>query len=260
MLIDWFTTIAQVINFLILVWLLKHFLYKPILHAIDERETQIATRLSNAEKIQLDAKKNSDELKTKIKQIDDQRSALLTKAEEEAQVEHDRLLEEAKKAIDVFTEKKRKDFKREEAQINKTIIQQVQSEVFAITRKVLMDLTGVTLESQMIDVFLRRLSELNEEEKNIIKSVSSSSSNQGIVRSTFELTQKQRTDIKNIMSEHFNEKNHLQFEISPNLFGGIELTINGRKLAWSVDNYLPSMEKEVHKLLNPEIQSHEKLI
>ena len=38
--INWFTVAAQAINFLILVWLLKRFLYKPILHAIDERETR----------------------------------------------------------------------------------------------------------------------------------------------------------------------------------------------------------------------------
>ena len=42
MLIDWFTVGAQGINFVILVWLLKHFLYKPILGAIDAREKHIA--------------------------------------------------------------------------------------------------------------------------------------------------------------------------------------------------------------------------
>jgi F-type H+-transporting ATPase subunit b len=49
MLIDWFTVAAQVVNFLILVWLMKRFLYKPILHAIDEREKRIATELANAD-------------------------------------------------------------------------------------------------------------------------------------------------------------------------------------------------------------------
>ena len=42
MLIDWFTVAAQALNFLILVWLMKRFLYKPILHAIDAREERIA--------------------------------------------------------------------------------------------------------------------------------------------------------------------------------------------------------------------------
>jgi F-type H+-transporting ATPase subunit b len=49
MLIDWFTVSAQVVNFLILVWLLKRFLYRPILNAIDAREKRIATELADAD-------------------------------------------------------------------------------------------------------------------------------------------------------------------------------------------------------------------
>ena len=56
MLIDWFTVVAQVVNFLILVWLLKRFLYKPILDAIDAREKRIASELADA-----DAKKAAAE-------------------------------------------------------------------------------------------------------------------------------------------------------------------------------------------------------
>jgi len=46
--INWFTVIAQIVNFLILVWLLKRFLYKPVLKAIAEREQKIASRLDAA--------------------------------------------------------------------------------------------------------------------------------------------------------------------------------------------------------------------
>ena len=59
MLINWFTVCAQAINFLILVWLLKRFLYKPILHAIDEREKGIATQLADAEAKKAEAQKGS---------------------------------------------------------------------------------------------------------------------------------------------------------------------------------------------------------
>ena len=48
MLIDWFTVTFQIINFLILIALLKRFLYGPILRAMDERETTIAARLFEA--------------------------------------------------------------------------------------------------------------------------------------------------------------------------------------------------------------------
>jgi F-type H+-transporting ATPase subunit b len=48
-LIDWFTVCAQIVNFLVLVALLKHFLYGPILRAMDAREQTIADRLAEAE-------------------------------------------------------------------------------------------------------------------------------------------------------------------------------------------------------------------
>ena len=49
MLIDWFTVSAQIVNFLILVWLLQRFLYRPILDAIDAREQRVAAALTKAE-------------------------------------------------------------------------------------------------------------------------------------------------------------------------------------------------------------------
>ena len=59
MLIDWFTIGAQVLNFLILVWLLKRFLYKPILHAIDAREKRIAKELADADAKQSRSRKGA---------------------------------------------------------------------------------------------------------------------------------------------------------------------------------------------------------
>ena len=49
MLIDWFTVVAQTVNFLVLVWLLKRFFYRPILNAIDAREQRIAAALAEAD-------------------------------------------------------------------------------------------------------------------------------------------------------------------------------------------------------------------
>ena len=100
MLIDWFTVGAQALNFLILVWLMKRFLYKPILHAIDEREKRIAAELANADAKKAEAQKERDEFQHKNEEFDQQRAALLSKATDEAQAERQRLLDEARKAAD----------------------------------------------------------------------------------------------------------------------------------------------------------------
>ena len=44
--VDVFTLIAQIVNFLILVYLLKRFLYRPVLDAMDRREADIAQKTS----------------------------------------------------------------------------------------------------------------------------------------------------------------------------------------------------------------------
>jgi F-type H+-transporting ATPase subunit b len=69
MLIDWFTVGAQTLNFLILVWLMKRFLYKPIRHAIDEREKRIAAELANADKKKAEAQKQSDAFRHKTEAV-----------------------------------------------------------------------------------------------------------------------------------------------------------------------------------------------
>ena len=53
--IDWITVAAQVANFLVLVWLLKRFLYRPILDGIDAREAEIAGRMQVAERARAEA-------------------------------------------------------------------------------------------------------------------------------------------------------------------------------------------------------------
>ena len=47
--IDWLTVSAQLINFLVLVWLLKRFLYRPVMDAMQRREQHIAARIGAAE-------------------------------------------------------------------------------------------------------------------------------------------------------------------------------------------------------------------
>jgi F-type H+-transporting ATPase subunit b len=67
MLIDWFTVGAQVVNFLILVWLMKRFLYKPILHAIDAREKRIAKELADADAKRPKAKRSATSSSTRTR-------------------------------------------------------------------------------------------------------------------------------------------------------------------------------------------------
>ena len=73
MLIDWFTAGAQALNFLILVWLLKRFLYRPILDAIDAREKRISADLADADETKAQAQAEREAFRRKNEQFDQER-------------------------------------------------------------------------------------------------------------------------------------------------------------------------------------------
>ena len=165
MLINWFTVFAQAVNFLILVWLLKRFLYKPILHAIDEREKGIATQLAHAEAREAEAQKERDDFQHKNEAFDQQRAALLKKATDEAKAERQRLLDEARKDADALRAKRQEALQTEQRNLSQEIIRWTQKQVFAIARKTLADLANTSLEERMGDVFVGRVRALDRRGK-----------------------------------------------------------------------------------------------
>ena len=249
MLIDWFTVIAQVVNFLILVWLLKRFLYRPILDGIDAREKRIASELRDAETRKAEAKKERDEFQHKNQEFDQQRAALLNKATDEAKAERQRLLTEARKAADALSAKRQETLRIDAHNLNQAISRRTQQEVFAIARKTLTDLATTSLEARLAEVFTRRLRELDDKAKQGLAKALKTASDPALVRSAFDLPADQRTVIQNALNETFSAEIRVRFETSPDLVSGIELTTNGQKVAWSIADYLALLEKGIAELL-----------
>ena len=249
MLIDWFTVGAQALNFLILVWLMKRFLYKPILHAINEREKRIAAELANADKKKAEAQKESDEFTHKSEEFDQQRAGLLKKATDEAKTERQRLLDEARNAADALSLKRQEALRTEGHNIQQAISRRTEQEVFAIARKALTDLATVSLEERMGEVFTRRLREMDSQAKAGLGEALRKASSPALVRSAFDLPPEQRAAIQNALNETFSAEIHIRFETAPDLISGIELTTNGQKVAWSIADYLVSLQKGIEELL-----------
>src|SRR5271170_1292173 len=168
MLIDWFTVGAQALNFIILVWLMKRYLHKPILHAVDEREKRIARELADANAKQVAAKKERAALQHKNEEFDRQRAALLSRATEEAKAEGQRLLDEARRAADALSIKLQETLRSDAHDLGQAISRRTQQEVFAIARKALTDLATTSLEERLGEVFTRRLRTLDPRVKSVL--------------------------------------------------------------------------------------------
>ena len=249
MLIDWFTVIAQAINFLILVWLLKRFLYRPILDAIDAREKRIAAKIADADTKEAEAQKQRDVYQQKNQDMDQQRSTLLNEAVEAAKAERTQLLDAARQDAEDLRVKLERGLRNEQHSLSDEISRRAREEIFAIARKALSDLAGVDLEKRMTEIFLDRLRDLGAKEMADMKSAFKLSRDPLLVRTAFALSDQQKEDIKKAVLEILDEKQAIEFIVDADLVSGIEISSDGRKVAWSIADYVDSLASNVDDLL-----------
>jgi F-type H+-transporting ATPase subunit b len=233
------------------------FLYQPILNAIDAREQRIAKELADADAKQAEAQKERDEFQHKNEAFEQQRAALLSQATAEAKAERQRLLDEARQAADELSAKRQEALRNDAKNLNQAISRRMQQEVLAIARKALNDLAETSLEERIAEVFTRRLFALDEQTKAELAAIlkgtgtgtGTGTTDPALVRSAFDLPPEQCAAIQKALNETFSANIRVTFETAPDIIAGIELTANGHKVAWSIADYLFSLEKGVDELL-----------
>lgn len=248
MLIDWFTVIAQAINFLVLVWLLKRFLYKPILDAIDAREQRIAQELAEAAETKAAAQQQRDEYEQKNQQFSHDRDALVVQMKKEINIKRQKLLDDAHQSADAISVKRLEALQREQLTFADELTLQTQSQVFAIARKTLHDLADTSLEKRMAEVFRLKLQDMQGNAKLELAEALTQSSEPVRVRTAFALPEEQQAAIRETLNDIFAADILVRFEVAPDAIGGIELTASGRKIAWSIDEYLTSLQQSIAEL------------
>ena len=253
MLIDWFTVAAQALNFLVLVWLLKRFLYQPVLDAISTREQRIAKQLADAAAQAAAAKSEREQFEHKNAEFDAQRAALLEAAGVQAKAEGARLVEQARQQADALRARLKDSWRDEQQLLGAEISRRTRDEVFAIARKTLADLASVGLEQSMTHVFVDRLAALGDSERALLAAAAAApvAAPDGAlsVRTAFELQPPERSAIEEAVTKICGAALHLSYQTVPGLVSGIELCASGHKLAWSISDYLGALEKNADETL-----------
>jgi F-type H+-transporting ATPase subunit b len=251
MLIDWFTVGAQLLNFIILVWLMKRFLYQPVLDAIATREEKIAAQLSDAATTKAEAHEQQDKFEKKTQVFDEQRADLLREAKEAAKAESERLQRQASEQAEAESAQRAKTLLADAQHLHTEIARQTQQQVFDISRRVLGDLAGVGLEQRVCEVFIERLQAVEGPTLATLGAAlkEMSDAEPALLRSAFELAQPQREAIKAALEAAFGQPVPLKFEATPELVSGIELSANGQKLAWSISDYLIALSSDLEEQL-----------
>jgi F-type H+-transporting ATPase subunit b len=243
--IDYFTIVAQIINFLVLVFLLRHFLYRPVIKTMDEREQKMVSRLKEAEQKIREAEQETETLRRMKQELQDKRQEMLAKVTEEVRVLKSDLTEKARAEVEASTADWYASIERQKESILTELRLRTGEEVYAISSRALQDLANEKLEAQIIDTFIRRLREMGETEKEKVKEFFKTTSPPITVRSTFEISDETRQVIEEIIRNLAGNEVKIKFETSLELISGIEMSTPDTRIGWNIASYLDTLKADL---------------
>jgi F-type H+-transporting ATPase subunit b len=254
-LIDWFTVAAQVVNFLLLVALLKHFLYGPILRAMDRREQNIADRFAEAEEAVKEAEARENEYQQLRRDLDEARDERLREVEEEAGKRRKELEKSARQEVADLRDAWLNAMRRERDDFFRELQKRVGATVLMIARKSLVDLTDESLERRLVKHFAAQFAKLEIKDQEQVRAAAAD--NELTVRGSFEWPEDLRHEFNDRLREIFDQDVDISFTTDPEMPLGVELTVGGIKLPWGIDSYFAEMRNAVAELYDSGIEEVE---
>jgi F-type H+-transporting ATPase subunit b len=256
-LIDWFTVGAQIVNFLVLMVLLKIFLYDRVIQAMDDREQNIASRLQKAEQERQTAKNRQKKLEEKEKQLDQKRDKLLTEAREAARSKREELEQKARSEVDALRDRWTEALEQEKDNFARDLQRTAMQQALAVSRRVIRDMAGEDFQVRLVDTFTERIRAMDAEEKGKLVEGLDEKDTAAVVLSGSEVSSSQRKKITRLVHEEIHRELDVDYRTDSNLLGGIELRIHGRKIAWNPQEYLDELEEHVLQALEEASEEEE---
>lgn len=243
--IDWFTVAAQIVNFLLLVALLKRFLYGPIVRAMEHREQRVTERLREAQERSEEAEREGERHRARTRELDERRERLLEKAREEAEARRRELLAEARAEIEDLRHRWRAELEREQDAFVRALRGQVTAWSVDTLRRALRELAGTSLEERMVEAFVERLRALDVAEQEALARAVDEAGEPVELRSAFPLAEPQREAVRKALEQRLERSVELRFEESAELACGVELRTPGRQISWSLEGFLADLEERI---------------
>jgi F-type H+-transporting ATPase subunit b len=248
--IDWFTVIAQIVNFIILVVLLKYLLYDRVVDALNKREEIISTKLKEADKKNEEAEEKRKEFEKKKNEIEKDKESTLEKAKEEAEKKRKQIEKEAKEKIGQKRKEWEKQLENKKDDFLEDVRELISKEAFLISSKALKEIADENLETKIIEKFSETLADLSKDEEQEIKDSLKEADKNMTVKTTFELSKSSKDELGTILTEKFYKTTDIDYEVDEKIICGIELNIKNKKLNWNFNDFLNELDDKFQEILS----------
>ncbi len=223
--LNWSTFILEIINFLILIWILKRFFYKPVLDVIARRRAGIEKTLEEARSLHNDAEALQKQYESRLTEWHQERQAARKVLEEEIQGEREKQMS----ALQATLEEERK--KSRFAAQRQLQASQLQNEKTALRQgaqfasKLLSAVSCPELENRLIDLFLADFSSLSAEHLSKLQDAAGNSPEHILITSAHPLESNRCQSLEHALSRILavNVNGHVRYKQDKALLAGIRI-------------------------------------
>lgn len=248
--IDWITFIAQIVNLFVLVWLLKRFLYKPVLDVIEKRRNEINEKIDSATTLQRQAESEFQALESEKatfeKSLQKQRNDLAKELTEQRKESLESIKQEASQLKMQLHEQ----VKIQNENLKSELENFISHDFLNIAGKIITDLTDATPIERVLNLFYKKLINLTKSEKTKIDKIIK---NQKVifVNSSETLSENHKQDMNRFLRDYFeiSPKTKIQYKTESTLVLGIEIRFAENSIDWTIKNYLDELEQSLEQVL-----------
>lgn len=225
MTIDPLTFLFEVLNFLVLLWLLKHILYRPVLSGIAQRQAE-QQRVQEQTNLQMrQAETLRQQYETRLSEWAEQKQTEQTRLQEMLSIERERQLQMIRKAAE--TEQARLDARRENERLTELQVlrRQARQEALSFTVRLLQRFSDAQLNIRLVDIFLEDLQQLQPEQLERLQHAVQRPDAQLKIVSSHALPEEVAKRLEHALGQLLQQVVHAQFVVDAALMCGLRIEV-----------------------------------
>ena len=246
--IDWITVAAQVLNFLLLLWILRRLVYAPLSAAMAAREARLRESFARAETEAEAARRHAEALDAERAALERRRAELVAAAESEAEALERKLLEAARAEADRRREAWRAELARDRETLVAEMRRRAAESLPTLARRALADLASAPLERAIAERFAASLASAPEETATAIRSAAEREGG-ATLETAFPLEDDTEGALARAVAALLGEDAALRFARNADLLCGVRLRAGGKSMQWSLDGWVDRFAEDLDAAL-----------
>jgi F-type H+-transporting ATPase subunit b len=221
--IDWWTLVLQAINFLVLVWLLWRFLFRPVKRVIEKRKALSEEAFDKAAKKEAEAEAARAEYEEKRAALADERQETLKRLHQELEEERAKVLDAARQEAEQLRKEAEEKTQKERQAALKALRQDVVDLAADLAGKLLRDSAAQPSQEKLLTLLDAHLKALDDGEVKRLREDLEPEDARLLVVTAQKLSSDRENEIKSCLSAHLAHGKAVDFSVEPGLLGGLEL-------------------------------------